>query len=122
MNDNNYHLNKAFFRHPLIYDGLQLLQIGRMFCKSTTVIDTHVHMDCYELTVVTDGQGLISTNGIPTQVKKGDIYVSLPCDAHKIEADSQNPLKFDFFAFYSLLFNFSKFSLIYCCKRAIHLS
>lgn len=99
MNDNNYHLNKAFFRHPLIYDGLQLLQIGRMFCKSTTVIPAHVHLECFELTVVTDGEGKIYANGVPTEVKKGDIYLSMPCDTHKIETDPEKPLKFDFFAF-----------------------
>ena len=99
MDNSNYHLNISFFRKPLVYDGLSVLQIGRMFCKSTTVIDTHVHMDCYELTVVTDGEGDIYANGVPTPVKKGDIYLSLPCDAHKIETDPRNPLKFDFFAF-----------------------
>ena len=99
MDNSNYHLNISFFRQPLMYDDLSVLQIGRMFCKSTTVIDTHVHMDCYELTVVTDGEGDIYTNGVPTAVKKGDIYLSLPCDAHKIVTDPKKPMKFDFFAF-----------------------
>lgn len=99
MENNNYHLNKSFFRQPLKYNGLHVLQIGRMFCTGTTVIDTHVHLDCFELTVVTSGAGLIYANGTPTAVKKGDIYLSLPSDAHKIESDPENPLKFDFFAF-----------------------
>ena len=99
MGEMNYHLNKAYFRQPLVYDGLQLLQIGRMFCKSTTVIPAHVHLECFELTVVTEGEGKIYANGVPTAVRKGDIYLSLPCDTHKIEADPADPLKFDFFAF-----------------------
>lgn len=99
MEDNNYHLNKAFFRQPLVYEGLSVLQIGRMFCKSTTIIPTHMHLDCFELTVVSGGEGRIYANGVPTAVKKGDIYLSMPCDAHKIETDPQQPLKFDFFAF-----------------------
>lgn len=99
MENSNYHLNKAFFKNPLQYDGLRVVQIGRMFCKSTTVVDTHMHFDRYEITVVSDGEGLIYTNGIPTRVKKGDIYLSMPCDAHKIETDPLKLLKFDFFAF-----------------------
>lgn len=70
-----------------------------MYCKSTTLIDTRMHLNCYELTVVTDGEGQIYANGTPTAVKKGDIYLSLPCDTHKIETDTEKPLKFDFFAF-----------------------
>lgn len=99
MENWNYHLNKNFFRDPLVYDGLSVVQVGRMYCKSTTVIDTHMHLNCYELTVVTDGEGQIYANGTPTAVKKGDIYLSLPCDTHKIETDPAKPLKFDFFAF-----------------------
>lgn len=99
MEKYNYHLNKKFFQDPLVYDGLSVVQVGRMFCKSTTVVDTHMHLNCYELTVVTDGEGLIYANGMPTPVKKGDIYLSLPCDAHKIETDPVKLLKFDFFAF-----------------------
>ena len=70
-----------------------------MFCNATTEIDTHVHLDLYELTVVTDGEGLIYANGIATKVKKGDIFLSLPCDAHRIQTDLSKLLKFDFFAF-----------------------
>lgn len=99
MENWNYHLNKSFFRDPLVYDDLRVVQVGRLYCKSTTVIDTHMHLDCYELTVVTDGEGKIYANGTPTPVKKGDIYLSLPCDTHKIETDPEKTLKFDFFAF-----------------------
>ena len=96
---NAFHINKSFFRAPLTFDGLHVLQIGRMFCSSNTEIDTHVHLDFFELTVVTDGEGLIYANGVATQVKKGDIFLSLPCDAHRIQTDPKKLLKFDFFAF-----------------------
>lgn len=99
MEDNLYHLNKAFSRSPLRYESLQLWQIGRMYCKGTTVVPDHVHLNCYELTIVTDGRGLVFTNGIPTAVTRGDIYLSLPCDVHRIQADPESPMKFDFFAF-----------------------
>ena len=95
----DFHLNKSWFDKPLDFDCISLIQIGRMFCKSTTVIDSHIHADLYELTIVTDGKAMIYTNNIATSVKKGDIYLSLPGDIHKIESNINSPLKYDFFAF-----------------------
>jgi len=99
MNEPNYHLDKGYFHHPLEFRSIFLLQIGRMFCKSTTKIEPHIHSNLYELTIVTDGKAVISTNGVPTYVKKGDIYLSYPGDVHQIESDRDEPLKYDFFAF-----------------------
>ena len=99
MNESNFHLNRTFFANPIKFESISLLQIGRMFCKSTTVIDSHIHTNLYELTIVTDGKAIISTNDVPTLVKKGDIYLSYPGDIHKIESDKNEPLKYDFFAF-----------------------
>lgn len=95
----NYHIDNAFFANPLDYEVIYLLQIGRLYCKNTTVVDTHIHTDLFELTVVTDGAGTVTTNGVPSKVKNGDIYLSMPCDIHIIESDGENPLKYDFFAF-----------------------
>ena len=95
----NYHLNKMYFTAPLDFDGISVAQIGRLYCNSTTIVDTHLHTDLFELTIVTDGVGTVTTNGIPVAVKKGDIYISFPCDFHKIETDPKLPLKYDFFAF-----------------------
>lgn len=97
--NSNYHLDNVYFSNPLEFDDIFLLQIGRLYCKNTTVVDTHIHTDLFELTVVTDGVGTVTTNGVPTQVKSGDIYLSMPCDIHKIESDMKNPLKYDFLAF-----------------------
>ncbi len=97
--NSNYHLEHVYFANPLNYDDIYLLQIGRLYCKNTTVVDAHIHTDLFELTVVTDGAGTVTTNGTPTEVKNGDIYLSMPCDIHKIESDSENPLKYDFLAF-----------------------
>lgn len=97
--NNNYHLNNTYWQTPLEFDGIQVVQIGRLYCKSGAVIRSHIHTDLFELTIVTGGEGIISTNGIQTNVKQGDIYLTLPCDIHKIESDNEKPLKYDFFAF-----------------------
>ncbi len=95
----DFHLNKCFFENPLDFEGIRVSQIGRLYCNATTIVDTHLHTDLFELTVVTEGVGIVTTNGASVRVERGDIYLSLPCDTHKIESDSKEPLKYDFFAF-----------------------
>ena len=94
-----YHLSRNYFQDPLKFGNISVSQIGRLFCSNDTVIDTHIHLDLFELTIVTDGKGITTTNNVPVPVEKGDIYLSLPCDSHKIVSDSEKPLKYDFFAF-----------------------
>ena len=75
----NYHFDKRFFDDPLNYGNIRLYQLGRLHAGINTVVDTHVHGDLYELTVVTDGCGIITTNGVPVKVGRGDIYLSFRC-------------------------------------------
>ncbi len=97
--DTIYHLDLNYVKTPKLFGKIKLYQIGRMFCKPTTVINTHVHLDWFELTSIVSGSGTVTTNGVATPVHRGDIYLSFPCDAHKIEPDPDDPLKFDFFSF-----------------------
>ena len=76
-----------------------LFQIGRLFCGEGAVIPNHSHVDWFELTVITQGKGIVRTNGTEVPVRSGDVYLSFPCDFHGIVSDSLDPLKFDFFAF-----------------------
>ncbi len=94
-----YHMNLIYFQEPLRLGDTRVYQIGRMFCLPTTVVDTHCHTNLFELTVATSGCGTVTTNSVPCEIKQGDIYISFPGDFHKIESDSENPLRFDFFAF-----------------------
>lgn len=79
--------------------GIRVAQLGRRFCRPGSVINTHIHLNLFELTIVTEGRAVVTTNNVPLAVKAGDIYLSLPADAHKIESDEKKPLKYDFFAF-----------------------
>ena len=96
-----YHLNNPYFQNPLVFDGICVAQIGRMFCKSDTVIDPHLHTDLFELTIATGGKGTVTTNGVEIPVEKGDIYLSYPGDFHQICSSETHPLKYDFFSFNS---------------------
>ena len=94
-----YHVDQNFLAAPLHLGELSLFQIGRAYCKCDTVVAEHLHADFWELTVVTDGSGTAITEKVPTRLEKGDIYLSFPHEIHRIEADTANPLKYDFFAF-----------------------
>ncbi len=94
----NYHLDKRYSGQFPSFDGISLIQIGRMYCDRDSHITEHIQEQLIELTVVTGGRGKIFANGIPTDVRQGDIYLSLPCDAHEITVDRSDPLKFDFLA------------------------
>lgn len=96
LKDARYHLE---FNKTVCLEKLDMIQIGRLHCSENTVVGKHMHLDWYELTIVTDGNGVVYTGDIPVSVTRGDIYLSYPCDAHGISSDSKNPLSFDFFAF-----------------------
>ena len=99
-NKTRYHLDHYYLFSPLTFGGVQLLQIGRRYCEPTDVIDSHPHLNWFELTLVTSGKGTVLTNGEGAQVQSGDIYLSFPCDVHEIRADRQSKLEYDFLAFY----------------------
>ena len=97
--DVKYHLDRNHVQSPIDYSGIRLHQIGRMFCSPGTVVAQHTHLNWFELTIATQGEGEIITNNVPVKIKQGDIYLSLPCDRHMIRSSMSNPLKFDFFSF-----------------------
>ena len=94
-----YHLNNAYLDSPLEFGNILLRQVGRLYCHSSTVIETHTHSDLFELTVITAGKGTVYTDGIPCEVRAGDIYFSFPHEDHCIISDEKDPLQYDFFAF-----------------------
>ncbi len=94
-----YKINTQFFDTPLQLGGIRLVQAGRFFCNGDTLIMPHLHKEFLELTIVTDGKGYISTNGVQIPVVKNDIYVSFPFDSHGISSDKNEPLQYDHLAF-----------------------
>ena len=86
--------------HPSVKFGdITVAQLGRRFCRAGSVIGKHIHLNLFELTIVTEGKAVVTTNGVSVPVEAGDIYLSLPADAHDIVSDVDEPLKYDFFAF-----------------------
>ena len=96
-----FHIDYAYLQNHLPFGDIDLIQIGRMFCKEGVPLKSHVHLNWFELTIITDGAGSISTNGVEVPVKAGDIHLSFPADEHKITSSADKPLKYDFFSFYT---------------------
>lgn len=96
--DNKFHIDKNYFLSPKVYGEIKLYQIGRAYCTDKTVVPEHSHLDFFELTIVTGGEGTVITNGVSTSVTAGDIYVSFSGDFHKIISSESDPLRYDFIA------------------------
>lgn len=78
------------------------VQVGRIVCGAGYVVGKHTHLDWFELTVVTDGEGIIETDGERLEISRGDIYLSFPCEVHSIISSTKHPLKYDFLSFVPL--------------------
>jgi len=94
-----FHINHAYIDSPLDFKTFKLIQIGRRYCEKTESIGTHWQGEYYELTVVTDGMGYITTNGVETPVKPGDVYMSFPYELHDLRASDKDKFDYDFFSF-----------------------
>ncbi len=105
--DKKYHLDINHIGNTKDFDGISLVQAGRMNCGEETVIPRHAHIDWFELTIVKAGEGEIVTDDKKSKVSGGDIYLSFPCDMHEIISDRKKPLQFDFFSFKTELSPFS---------------
>lgn len=97
--DTLYHIDH-YFPQPAAFGELRLVQIGRLFCAKNMVVEKHLHLDWFELTIVTGGEGIIYTDDVGVPVRRGDIYLSFPADVHAIRSDATHPLQYDFFSFY----------------------
>ena len=52
-----YHVNHCYIDEPLDFGEISLVQLGRMFFTPKTRVDTHTHLEWFELTVATHGEG-----------------------------------------------------------------
>ncbi len=103
LTEAKYHIDQNYVGAPLEFGGFKLYQTGRLHCGSDMDVRTHTHYGWFEITAVTDGKGEIYTNGVPQSVKKGDMYLSFPCDVHSIHSSKSEPLKYDFCSFSTVL-------------------
>lgn len=96
-----FHLDIHHVSNPKKFGDNYLFQIGRYFSSTNAelLFDLHPHPNFYELTLVLDGEGTITTNNVAVKIKKNDLFLTIPTDIHKIESDKSFPLKYDFISF-----------------------
>lgn len=94
-----YHLDNNYLNKPLYYGDISLFQIGRAFLTEDGCADEHLHLDWFELTIATDGRGIIGTGDKEVGISRGDIFISFPADLHSVRSDAERPLKYDFITF-----------------------
>ena len=90
---------EKIFLDPISYGDISLLQLGTSHCKADALIEEHAHWNYFELTVVTSGRGVVTTDGVSVPVKQDDIFVSFPFDVHSIKVSEDASMNYDFFAF-----------------------
>ena len=83
------------------YGKINLVQIGRLETYPGCVIQKHTHLNWFELTCVVEGEGDVYAKDVKVPVKKGDIFLSFPCEAHRIDSSLEKALVYDHFAFYT---------------------
>ena len=96
-----FHFERNYMAQPLELGTVCLVQIGRTHCLKDYAVGNHFHRRWFELTCVTQGAGTVTTNGVASPVKRGDIYVSFPGDIHSISSDNKDLMKFNFLTFWS---------------------
>lgn len=97
---NNYLISYDYIRDPIVLRDFNIHQIGRIFGNENTYYENHYHNKFYELTIVKKGNGILYTNNKPIPIKEGDIYLSCLRDIHAIRSSKDNPIQYDFCAFY----------------------
>ena len=94
INDNNFAYN------PINFNDLIIYQLGELQCGSQTTFYPHLHDGGWiEYSYVISGKAIMYANGIPTPVKKNDLYISHDQEIHFIESDKNDCLRMAFFSF-----------------------
>ncbi len=88
------HEDKTF--QPFDTKNYSVYQIGDTYYLYGGTIPQHKQAFTFEFTFVENGNALIYTNNTPCSVKKGDIFISLKDELHKIVAN--DTFRFSYFA------------------------
>ena len=96
----DYLISYDYIQNPIVLSDFNIHQIGRIFGNENTYYENHYHSDFYELTIVKKGEGILYANNKPIPIKEGDIYLSCLRDIHAIRSSKDNPIQYDFCAFY----------------------
>lgn len=98
----------SYWNDDLQFGDMLLRQIGVRHCEAGEIQPEHLHGRYYELSIVLNGEGVITTNNEDVAVKKNDVHLSYPYETHKLQSSEKAPLQYMFCAFYPLDSDLSK--------------
>lgn len=118
--ENKFSYDFNHLKNPKKFNDLLLYQLGEIYCDNSAVVEEHIHNNFFELTYIVSGSGIIYAGDTPQEVRKNNIFVSLPYERHEIISDKVDPLRY-----YYIAFSFepdSKFKDIFYSRQMLSLS
>lgn len=85
-----------YLNEPRKFNDVLLYQIGKTTCDH---IDSHLHRDFFELSLITSGKGVFYIDNKGIEVKTGDLFLAMPHEVHSIISKADDPLHYFHIAF-----------------------
>lgn len=98
--ESRLNFQKAFFKDPMHCLDFSVYQLGEIYSNRQTSVEEHTQF-CHEISFIASGKAIMYKDGIPFVLQKGDCFLSLKGEKHKIESDSEKPPHFCFVGFSS---------------------
>ncbi len=90
---------KNFLESPLNYEGINLYQIGKLFCNNRVEINSFDTPEFFRLTVVINGSGFFMKNDITAKIKRGDILLCSSKDNYAFENNGESIVELGILSF-----------------------
>lgn len=94
-----FHFDNRYWDTPQHYSLISAYQIGDLSCHKDFDVGDHQQL-CYEITLIVSGRGRCYTNGCAYDVSQGDLFLSRPGELHNLIADSVDPFRYLYLAFW----------------------
>lgn len=93
-----HHFDNLYFDAPRQYGGIQVFQIGDIYCNSDHQIGFH-QQRCHEISYIVSGSGIFHLDGKDYEVKSGDLFLSPYGLVHSITSSHSSPIRFYYLGF-----------------------
>lgn len=93
-----FHFDNLYLDFPNEYEDITLYQIGDLSCRSNYIVADHNQI-CYEISYIYSGEGFFYTNNKKYHVEKGDIFLNIPNEIHRIESGDCQNLRYFYLGF-----------------------
>lgn len=94
-----FHFDTRYWDAPQKYQSFSLYQIGDLSCMSGFEVGDHLQV-CYEISYIFSGKGRFYLDGNEYSVQAGDLFLCKPNQLHNLVADTADPFRYLYFAFF----------------------